>query len=300
MKRLTIILILWVSIYNVYSQTILNGDFEDNTAEECKYNISNKKFNSYMKNSFAFGLGNELDIQKDTTNNSSNTLGQFSEPLEKNTPCSYAIPPSGNYFISLSSSSSKPDGLSLKLSSEYIQNNNYFVSFYFRNYFYNNPMIERFPDSLLFGVSNDSSKFGQTIYKLDPDTQLTWEYRTFTFTSPINAKYITVRNKGDKKSWNFIDNIKSYTLTNMSSIYSKDINIYPNPTDKEFNLVSESLVENGTIIIYTLLGKEVKRINNLFGNKFIIDSQDLPTGQYVIQILNNNKNIINKKININH
>lgn len=293
-------LIIWFSTLNLYSQTILNGDFEDNTADECKYNISNKKFNSYMKNCFAFGLGNELDIQKDTTNSSSNTLGQFDEPLEKNTPCSYAIPASGNHFISLSSASTKPDGLSLRLSSEYIQNRSYLISFYFRNYFYNNPMIERFPDSLFFGVSNDSSRFGETIYKLYPDTQITWVNRTFTFTSPIDAKYITVKNKGDKKGWNFIDNIKSYTLTNTSSLYNKDINIYPNPTDKEINLVSESLIENGTIIIYSLLGKEVKRINNLLGNKFVIDSQYLPTGQYIIHILDNNKNILNKKITINH
>jgi hypothetical protein len=294
-KFLTVIILL--SSLNLYSQTILNGDFEDNTANECKYNISNEQFNSYIKNCFAFGLGNELDIQKDTTNSSSNTLGQFNEPLGKTSPCSYSIPASGKYFISLSSARiNKPDALSLKLSSEYIQNNQYKISFSYRNYL--NFVSDT--DSLFFGVSNDSSKFGETIYKLYHDTQLTWVNTTFTFTSPINAKYITVKNKGDKKGWNFIDNIKSYILTNTHNFYNKDINIYPNPTDKEINLVSESLIQNGTIVIYNLLGKEVKTLNNLFGNKFIVESQDLPTGQYIIHLLDNNKNILNKKININH
>ena len=41
-------------------------------------------------------------------------------------------------------------------------------------------------------------------------------------------------------------------------------------------------------------------MNNLFGNKFIIESHDLPVGHYMISMLENNKTILNKKITIIH
>jgi len=296
MKKLIIILTICFSRFSVFSQTILNGDFEANTAFGCKYNITNLEFNSFMLNCYAFGLGNELDIQKDTNN--INTLNFNNNTFDKTISCSYSNCVSGNYFISISSGDfNKPDALSLELSSEYIQNNNYQIDFLYRNYLY--MPIHRL-DTLIFGVSNDSISFGETIFKLIPDTQFTWVNKSFVFNSPINARFLTLKNSGKKFGWNFVDNIRTYSLTNINNKIKEDIILFPNPSDKEITLSSKSFIENGEIIICNTLGKKVKSMNNLFGNKFIIESHDLPVGHYMISMLENNKTILNKRITIIH
>ena len=61
------------------SQTIINGDFENNSYSSCKPVLSNLEYTILMNNSWAFGSDYEISIQ-DTT-------------------CSLFSVPSNTYFI---------------------------------------------------------------------------------------------------------------------------------------------------------------------------------------------------------
>lgn len=254
MKIIIAVLFAIVITGNGYSQTILNGDFEINTAANCEFNLQNSAYSNKMHYSWGFGNSNELDIQTNI--------------------CGYANPPSNNYFVSLSK---KPNGnydaLSLKLSANLISGNTYQISYFeFATDTFSNNNVP-----VQLGLSSDSLNFGQLIYNSLP-TINSWTQRTFTFVAPNNGKYITIRSDsaGILKAWNFIDNIQ---LTSINGINDNTLNtatyLYPNPTNGEFTISFPSNVQY--IQIINSLGQIIKNqyLDGLTSLKFEIENNGL-------------------------
>ncbi|MBW8050704.1 MAG: T9SS type A sorting domain-containing protein [Cytophagales bacterium] len=90
------------------------------------------------------------------------------------------------------------------------------------------------------------------------------------------------------KVFNTIGNIDSIT-TNVSKIYDKQIsiNVYPNPfsstTTFEINSTSTFKLRY-TFELYNIIGKKVKEISNITGNRFVISRKNLPEGIYIYKI----------------
>ncbi|MBI3510921.1 MAG: hypothetical protein HY064_09655 [Bacteroidetes bacterium] len=170
-------------VQEVFAQKILNGNFEDNSASECKTNLVNEEFSSFMKNCYAYGAGNELDIQD----------GQ----------CGYGTPFEGKWFISLATPSG-PDGFALQLSSPFISGVTYRISFEALA----STMFGNGLDSLVFGVSDSKEVQGTEIFSIQPIQNDKWQKKEFSFKSPATGIYLTIQNKGERRAWNFIDDVK--------------------------------------------------------------------------------------------
>ena len=193
----TAIAILTLIISNpIFSQTILNGDFENNTVSTCSYNLSNTDFNSYMQNVIAFGPPGQVDIQT--------------------TGC-YGNPQNGNWFIGLGAQSSGGhDEVSLELSSPLVMGFQYELTFWAKA---NNTFTTAF-DSIEIGLSATSTNTGSPILVIMPPATA-WQQYTVQFYAPTsNISYISMRVKEDfaATSWLYVDNfILAISNTSTSS-----------------------------------------------------------------------------------
>jgi len=175
-----ILLFLVSTISSVgYSQTFVNGDFENNTAVVDQINLSNIAYNSFMSSSLGFGSFGNLDII---------TSAVYS-----------GGPQSGNWFVALTGGGT--DQLSLQLSSPLVQGNSYTITFFDKSDY----TFISFPVEI--GLSTTNSNFGILVYTT-PSAAINsiWTQRTFTFVAPNNGQYITVSQQGVLGNWVNIDN----------------------------------------------------------------------------------------------
>ncbi len=180
MKRfLTIIHIL--AIQTLFSQKILNGSFESNSATGDLINLSNADLNAKLRNVTSFGSYGDVDII-----NSGSYGGGGAQH--------------GAWYIALTAGGT--DIVALELSAPMKKGKVYTLSFYDRkDARYNaTPMV--------IGVSNFNNTFGTTVY-VCPEAAIgnTWTKRTFTFTADNNEQYITVQMAaGGIGEWVNVDN----------------------------------------------------------------------------------------------
>ncbi|HBS87847.1 MAG: hypothetical protein A2W91_10970 [Bacteroidetes bacterium GWF2_38_335] len=260
---LALLIVTVIISTKAYSQTVINGSFEDNLATDCLWNNPNSTFNSLMSDCFAFGPGEEVDIQKGT--------------------CGYAIPAKGEWFISLASNIGSPDQVALKLSSPLIAGNGYHLTF-------SQKADTNFTvyDSLLIGVSDEEISFGIQIYSVQPVVQTGWTETAFDFIAPLSGQYITFGNKGERRGWNFIDNVQIMFINGMGEIYNNQaITIYPNPFSVETILQSNQVLKNAEVTLYNSSGQVIKQISNISGQSVSIQRDKLPGGLYFIQLTQN-------------
>lgn len=71
--------------------------------------------------------------------------------------------------------------------------------------------------------------------------------------------------------------------------------IAPNPFTSQTTISFDEEQKNTTIRIIDILGKEISR-NNFKGKEFTIEKGDLKEGVYFLQVIDEDKNIVNKKI----
>ena len=181
MQKHILCLLLILSLKKVSAQTFLNGDFENNTAPFCQLNLPNGQFNSYMSNTKAYGLGNQVDIQ--------------------NSSCGFGSPANGNWFISLAQNTmGNPDMVSMQLSTSLIPGNSYTFCYYEKA----NEQYTNF-DVIQIGLSTTETTFGTLISSSQPLDGL-WTQRTVTFIAPNAGSYITLKSGSSNTSWNFVDN----------------------------------------------------------------------------------------------
>ncbi len=74
------------------------------------------------------------------------------------------------------------------------------------------------------------------------------------------------------------------------------LNIYPNPFSSFTTLSTNTVLSNAKLIVYNSMGQEVKQINNISGQENILHRDNLLSGVYFIQLEQENKEIVIKKL----
>ncbi len=188
-KKLLLFFLIVNSTFS-FSQSFLNGSFENNTAGAVdQINLSNAGFNGFMANTNAFGSFGNMDIIKSATWGGGGAQH-----------CTW--------YVALTGSGT--DQIAMTLSSPLIAGNTYTISYYDRK----DPGYPGFPVQMALSTTNNSA--GTIIYTAPvAPTNNTWVQRTFTFVAPNNGQYIVVtQNGGNTGSWVHIDN---FVMNNSSS-----------------------------------------------------------------------------------
>jgi hypothetical protein len=251
------------------AQVILNGDFETNTLTQCSYNMQNSVFTGSVANAYAFGSGNEIDMQDNS--------------------CAFGAPASGSWFASISSSSTgNIDAFSLGLSAPLIAGNQYVVSFY------NKANTDfTYIDSLLIGISSDSMSFGSQMFITQPIVG-SWSMSTFSFTPSSNMKFITVTNKGDTTGWNFIDNFVITDVTGIGEYYGNgSLNLYPNPAGTSVMVSAQYM---SRVAVYSADGRLVLEENVIGKENHRVELGSFAPGIYIIEVRNEGGQVERKKL----
>jgi hypothetical protein len=76
--------------------------------------------------------------------------------------------------------------------------------------------------------------------------------------------------------------------------------VYPNPFQTFFSINTEIYTNNATLVFYNTFGIIEKKIENIHGNLINVDIEKLPKGIYILQLIENNKILFNKKVLINN
>ena len=74
-----------------------------------------------------------------------------------------------------------------------------------------------------------------------------------------------------------------------------DINIFPNPFTEQTNIVFDTEQKDISLKIVDVIGKEIKTIN-FTGKQLVLNKDNLEPGIYFVQIIDDNKNVLTKKI----
>ena len=245
------------------AQTLLNGDFENNTATGCTYNLENEDFNETMPHVFAFGNNSEMDIHTDG--------------------CGYAPLISNDWFVSLSQRpGGEVDALSLETDSPLSAGTTYRLSWFD---WAETSGINNIPLPLQIGLSTDTFDFGEMISASLPLAQ-EWTLRMVEFAAPNNGRFITLRMAGNPglKGWTFVDNFKLTPLTYIFENNKKDdLHIFPNPTADWLHLEAGFSIQCARL--YDETGRVVKSFWPTGGSDFRFDLRGLKAGVYFLKII---------------
>ncbi|WP_309640958.1 T9SS type A sorting domain-containing protein [Flavobacterium sp.] len=72
--------------------------------------------------------------------------------------------------------------------------------------------------------------------------------------------------------------------------------IYPNPFDSSATISFTATIINADLNIYNLQGQKVKTINNFSGQTMTLSRENLPSGLYFLQLIENNKATLTTKL----
>ena len=263
MKTSLTLAILFISL-SIQAQTVLNGDFENNTASVDQINIVNSVYNSFMANSYAFGdyngggpNGGDMDI------------------IRSATYCDFA--PSGLWYVALTSGGT--DAISLELSAPLTTGVSYMVTYFDRAC----PSISVGPP-LKFGVSLQNDDLGTVVQIADaPFQNGIWTSHSFTFVAPLAGSYLTVTcdSVNDGFPWTQVDAI---TITETSSLnefsLQQHLHLFPSIVAETLFIQNSGLGKPEKMEIFTVEGKKV--LESGFAD--YIDVQSLSAGYYFIRI----------------
>lgn len=82
----------------------------------------------------------------------------------------------------------------------------------------------------------------------------------------------------------------------MQTANSNELSIYPNPFSTQTSLVFSNALTNATFIVYNSFGQQIKQIQNISGDTFTFYRNDIISGLYFIQIVQDDKLIAIKKL----
>lgn len=71
--------------------------------------------------------------------------------------------------------------------------------------------------------------------------------------------------------------------------------IYPNPFSESSRIKLNKNLEEATLVIYNILGQEIKRIKHIFGREVKLDRDNLPLGVYFLRLTEGNRIIMENK-----
>ncbi len=164
------------------SGQVLNGGFEFNSAGSTQFNVSNATYNALMSNSTAFGAPQEIDIITSTG------FGSIT-------------PQTGSWMVGLHNNlANAADALSLTLGTPVVMGQQYYLNFASALYSASQA------GTLEIGLSSSATSFGTSIVSASPGSDTTWTLYGYTFTSPVNASYLTLSVSGNN-GYVFADSI---------------------------------------------------------------------------------------------
>lgn len=161
----------------------INGDFEDNTETLSQFNMGNSTFTTAVADATAFGTSEEIDLV---------------------TGAVWGIAPqSGEWKLGLHQKYSNPtnvDAFSLDLSAAVVSGKYYALQFF---------AVGHTDDPLgpvEIGLSDSATSFGTLIFSGTPAGTTEWTQFDYTFSAPVNASFLTVRNATVYDMYVFVDN----------------------------------------------------------------------------------------------
>ncbi len=180
MKSLLTVL-LFFCMGDVLGQTLINGDFEINSAGgQNRTSLSHALFNGYMPDCNSFGTQPNLDII---------TTAEFD-----------GGPQNGNWMVGLTGGGT--DWLAMTLTAPLVAGKSYRFSFYDKTLFNNTTATP-----IVVGLSATNNQGGTILYTSPaPATPGIWTRREFGFIAPHAGQYITVRHQGGFSNWVQVDN----------------------------------------------------------------------------------------------
>lgn len=261
MKKILALFLPLFAGSTLHAQQLLNGSFETTKVAICSFNKSNQDINALLDHCFAFGKGQEIDLQ--------------------NKSCGLDAPIEGNWFISLSTSDiGQSDGIALELIEPLVEGRSYTITFFERA----DISYVSTTDELQVGLAVAPGAPSLILESIVPDIRQAgfWQQKTITFTAAINAKYITFANKGTQLGWTCIDNVQlSPTRSPGETASSTAFSVYPNPAKDKMHVTSAGAE---TVTIYDLTGRVVW--NRVFHRESDIEvpTRHLIAGTYQLQV----------------
>jgi hypothetical protein len=259
--------VIFFSLCKIYGQTILNGNFENNSGSQ-QINQSNTIYNSKMLNSIAFGTYENLDIIKN-----GETYGNAQD---------------GNWFVGIGTqeSTQKFDAFSLELSDDLVAGNTYKISYYDKE-------TDKFNNIggcvLQIGSSQSGNSFGDLIYTASKPVK-TWTQHSFNFVAPNKSRYITIKAVVGKSTygfeWTLVDNfvIKPVLAIKEYREGKTEPAISIKPVDSKVFIRFNKPDLEITLSIYSITGKLVYRNSGAGVDAFIWNTSLLRSGDYLIRI----------------
>jgi PKD repeat protein len=90
---------------------------------------------------------------------------------------------------------------------------------------------------------------------------------------------------------------QTITLTSINDTREKDIiNIYPNPFSTQTTLQTDKDFKKATLKVYDSFGQRVKQFENISGQSIILSRDNLPSGLYFLQLIQDNKTFTTSKL----
>mgnify|MGYP003825832629 CR=1 FL=1 len=135
-------------------------------------------------------------------------------------------------------------------------------------------------------------------HKIPQDTSFGGEDFVYTYGGPFYIHITAVYNFNHIESL-FDDSL--YCFGAALGIYDTEKRItkaFPNPFSTQIMLQFNDELQNATITIYNAIGQKLKVINNITGRSVIIERENLPCGQFLLQLTQNDKIIYTDKIEI--
>lgn len=234
MKKILALLLPLFAGSTLFAQQLLNGSFETTKAVACSFNKNNQDINALLDHCFAFGTGQEIDLQ--------------------NKSCGYDAAVQGNWFISLGTSDiGQGDGIALALTEPLAEGKTYTITFFERA----DVSYVATTDELQVGLATAAGAPSTIVASLVPDIRQAgfWQQKTITFTASVGARYITFANKGAQLGWTCIDNVQlTPALPVGETAGSTAFSVYPNPAKDKMHVASAGAE---TVTIYDLTGRVV-------------------------------------------
>lgn len=159
---------LFFQIEFINSQSILNGNFEDvNSPTGNSLELPDNQLNNLVSHCYFF----------------SNLSNQYTDLISTDCPNQTPCPQNGNWYVGIQTK----EQFSIELSDSLEVGQSYKLSFYAQGF------IKTCPASIEIGVSEYKNSFGTSVYISPFPSDEKWDLMLLTFTSPIKAKYITVK-----------------------------------------------------------------------------------------------------------
>ena len=112
----------------------------------------------------------------------------------------------------------------------------------------------------------------------------------------IAFKYKTIGAAWSTYSFDDISIISNSASLNENNTFKNDVIYFPNPFSDQTILQTDNLLIDATVNVINCFGQTVKQIKNINGKKVTLLRDNLPTGIYIVNIVQDNKTMITNKL----